>query len=249
MAMTPSPYSVLGVKKAMTTDEIKKVYRKLASKLHPDNQETGDEAKFKEVQEAWEIIEDPKRRARYDSTGRTDEDKLTDENIREFFESVMKTAIDAPDPATGLFAPVTQENILLKIKEGIRKSRTKIERDIAESKRKMKKAQRLRKQIKRKRSKDEGIDFVSEVLLEQEALHLKDFRTHTDALALVDKSVEILGFYDFEADSKPEGHDSEPASRRLGNGLLISERPRRSDRSQGDQEIIDHFRNSPRKDF
>ena len=45
-------YEVLGVSKSATKDEIKSAYRKLAKVYHPDNKQTGDEAKFKEIQEA-----------------------------------------------------------------------------------------------------------------------------------------------------------------------------------------------------
>jgi len=62
-------YEVLGVSKTATKDEIKSAYRKLAKKYHPDNKETGDEAKFKEVQEAYDILYDDQKRAAYDQFG------------------------------------------------------------------------------------------------------------------------------------------------------------------------------------
>ena len=62
-------YEVLGVNKSASKDEIKSAYRKLAKKYHPDNQETGDEAKFKEVQEAYDILYDDQKRSTYDQFG------------------------------------------------------------------------------------------------------------------------------------------------------------------------------------
>lgn len=62
-------YEVLGVNKSASKDEIKSSYRKLAKKYHPDNKETGDEAKFKEVQEAYDILYDDQKRSAYDQFG------------------------------------------------------------------------------------------------------------------------------------------------------------------------------------
>jgi curved DNA-binding protein len=65
------PYSVLGVAKTASAEEIKKAYRKLAKKLHPD-MNPGDkkaEERFKEVSSAFEILGDPKRRSLYDEFG------------------------------------------------------------------------------------------------------------------------------------------------------------------------------------
>jgi len=58
-------YSILGVHKNSDQSEIKKAYKKLASKYHPDK--GGDEAKFKELQQAYETLGDPQKRAEYDN--------------------------------------------------------------------------------------------------------------------------------------------------------------------------------------
>jgi molecular chaperone DnaJ len=61
-------YEVLGVGKSASADEIKKAFRRQAIQYHPDK-EGGDEAKFKEVNEAYEVLKDPSKRQRYDQFG------------------------------------------------------------------------------------------------------------------------------------------------------------------------------------
>ena len=64
-------YEILGVDKHAAVDEIKRAYRKLAHKYHPDKNQ-GDkeyEEKFKEASEAYAVLSDPKKRATYDQFG------------------------------------------------------------------------------------------------------------------------------------------------------------------------------------
>ena len=63
-------YEILGVSKTASQDEIKKAYRTLAKKYHPDlNKEPGAEEKFKEINEAYETLSDEQKRAQYDQFG------------------------------------------------------------------------------------------------------------------------------------------------------------------------------------
>src|SRR6187401_3233842 len=62
-------YETLGVAKNASAEEIKKAYRKLAREHHPDS--GGDEAKFKEVQGAYDVLSDAEKRSQYDQFGST----------------------------------------------------------------------------------------------------------------------------------------------------------------------------------
>lgn len=62
-----SYYDILGVKKSASADEIKKAFRRLARKHHPDA--GGDEETFKEINEAYEVLSDPEKKKQYDTFG------------------------------------------------------------------------------------------------------------------------------------------------------------------------------------
>jgi len=66
--MNKDYYETLGVSKSASKDEIKKAFHKLAHKLHPDKN-GGDDAKFKEVNQAYQTLSDDTKRAQYDQFG------------------------------------------------------------------------------------------------------------------------------------------------------------------------------------
>jgi molecular chaperone DnaJ len=75
-------YEVLGVPRTASQDEIKKAFRQLAKKYHPDK--GGDPEKFKEIAEAYEVLSDPDKRAQYDRFGPVGPEQRFDFDLRDF---------------------------------------------------------------------------------------------------------------------------------------------------------------------
>jgi DnaJ-class molecular chaperone len=59
-------YEILQVSSSAEHETIQRIFRMLAQRYHPDNKDTGDERRFREIQEAYAVLTDPEKRARYD---------------------------------------------------------------------------------------------------------------------------------------------------------------------------------------
>jgi curved DNA-binding protein CbpA len=122
-------YAILGVERNATQEEITKAFRKQVKRHHPDR--GGDRELFEKIQHAHEILNDPEKRAHYDQTGDTSNDRrdTSDKQIIEMLHSLlMQTILEltAKDGAWGGAATpaVTQNNLLevmkAKLLQGIR---------------------------------------------------------------------------------------------------------------------------------
>ena len=79
-------YDVLGISKSSSRNEIKKAYHKMAMEHHPDKNGDGD--KFREIQEAYEILKDPEKRKSYDLHGKVGHDAT---GIPDIFQQMFRT--------------------------------------------------------------------------------------------------------------------------------------------------------------
>ena len=96
-------YEVLQVSDVAEPETINRVYRMLAQRYHPDNRETGNEARFREITEAYHILSNPEKRAQYDATNekrrrdrwRVVSEGATSENNFELEQAVRLTVLEA----------------------------------------------------------------------------------------------------------------------------------------------------------
>jgi molecular chaperone DnaJ len=102
----PSHYETLGVPKGASADEIKKAYRKLARKYHPDANpgDAAAEAKFKEINEAHDVLSDPEKRKQYDTFGQSFRPGQGPTGFEGFDMRTATEGFDLGDLFGGLFA-------------------------------------------------------------------------------------------------------------------------------------------------
>jgi DnaJ-class molecular chaperone len=97
-------YKILGVEKSASKDEIKKAYRKLAQKFHPDK--GGDETKFKEIQSAYDVLSDDKKRSNYDRPEPSFEGSHHD-MMREMMRRAYEAGAGAYEQVFEVHAPIS----------------------------------------------------------------------------------------------------------------------------------------------
>jgi len=88
-------YSVLGVGKEATKEELKKAYKELAKKHHPDR--GGNEEEFKKISEAYEVLSDDERRLNYDQTGNYKKEVTFNDKVKGFVMQIIIPAIEDKD--------------------------------------------------------------------------------------------------------------------------------------------------------
>lgn len=118
-------YELLGVSRSATQDEIKRAYRRLARELHPDANpnDTAAEARFKQVAEAYEVLSDPQKRARYDrfgSSGARMADPFAGSGLGDLFDAFFNNAGARTDtgPQRGVDLEVVAELTLEDVVNG-----------------------------------------------------------------------------------------------------------------------------------
>lgn len=191
-----SLYETLGVEKDASPDTIKKAFRKLAMKHHPDR--GGDRATMQAVQLAYDVLMDADRRVRYDETGSTDSQPTTREKAAEALTQLVNQVIDLIDKGEGDDADFTDPLVIV---------RDQIHAAVKQQDEQRKKAERRiahrRKVLKRLRRKEgEGQDLLQAVLMG--AILTLEGEIHGLGMAdeLCHAALDILAEYGYEVEER-----------------------------------------------
>lgn len=182
--MKVNPYETLGISKEASPEDIKKAYRSRASKTHPDK-EGGSHEDFLAVQESYEILSDPERKERYDSTGETkpEEGASALSIILEIFSQVAETL----DPV--------HQDLVHEVRTFLKTKRKGVRSEV----------RNLRKQAKRwriigRKIKAPGHNPVKSMCRSQRASILQNYVQQRGIRKMIDTCLEMMRdwSYDFE---------------------------------------------------
>lgn len=193
-----SLYDILGVDPKAEYDEIKKVYRRLAKKYHPDrNSHLDDEGRaeaedcYKKIVEAWEVLSDGERRAAYDETGRTEafKDELFEKAVEQIGDTLQKVI-------TGIVAknlsPATTDVMGIMLADFKRESEACVE-----TKGKLKKTLAVIEGMSGRFTSEGQDNILNHVLSEQKELVLSDIERMDDGVRLLQRCQDILKLHGY----------------------------------------------------
>lgn len=210
-----SPYEALGLNVDAGNAQIRAAYRKLSAIHHPDK-EGGDEEKFRQVKDAYDVLIDADRRARYDKTGRTDKSPVTPEAIRNVMSGMINGVIDHERPDGTTDDPVW-EDIKFKIIMSIKASRREVTLNLKQVDKRLSRAKKLASRFKA-RQDDDPVGKIFADRIEAMETQLQGLK---DALELSLATEKAFEEYDYEVGPDPEGQQEPgPTTRPLLSGSV-----------------------------
>lgn len=190
-------YSTLGVPNDATPAEIKAAYKRKAKETHPDA--GGDAEKFQQVTLAHRILSDDEKRARYDETGKADEDVDTLDSaalsiIGGLVEEVVQQIVTRDD--------LQFVDLAKQLRDRLKSQQAQAEENITQARKFEKKAVALRKRFKAKK----GPDYIGNMLDGKVATCRGAIRSGEDHLARLKRAAEILDDVDYAVDKRADAN-------------------------------------------
>lgn len=197
MAEEPTYYDDLGVKQDATPEEIKKAYKRKASKLHPDR-DGGDEDAFKRVQRAYMVLSNKKKKNRYDS-GEDEQHTPTArdqalQNLSVLFASIISNNIQM----------IEYVNIIETITHNIETNRAEPKRQIAKARKRLDKVNDAISRLKKK-NPDEALDLFGSVLQQEVTSCNHAIETAEEQLEIMRIMTEMANGYEYNYDQRDKG--------------------------------------------
>ena len=192
----PSFYDTLGVAVDATKAEIKKAFKRKASKAHPDR-EGGDKETFQALQKAYAILSDDRSRQKYDTDGNEGGDyvptpfELAMQNLSMLFTSIITENLDN----------IETVDIIKTIEENVKKNRMPQQAIIKKMEKKLAKLANAKAKLKRKRKKrKDGPDLFEHIIGTQEQDANRNITTAKEQLEMMDMMLEMAHEYEYDFD-------------------------------------------------
>jgi DnaJ-class molecular chaperone len=181
-------YAVLGLGRDATADEIKRNFRRLAAKWHPDKPD-GNEQKFREIEEAYRVLSDPQDRAYYDHHGAGPEKHERNENAQLYamLAATLATVITQTEDVTAI-------DLIAEMRKVIMRGQQELDRQIADVHKSMRKFDIARKRIK---SRTEENVLVATLKSQIDGMQ-HELKKGDELRALGVKGLQILDDYEYD---------------------------------------------------
>jgi len=191
-------YDILGVNKEASKDQIKKAYRKKASKLHPDK--GGDEKEFKQLAKAYNILSDDQQRAYYNKIGKEKEtetiENMAISNLMKMFASKLEEIISNAGKFT--------YDIIGRMKDAIKMTAPKFDQNVNDLKTDIKTLKRLKKKFKHKKKKITPANIFEGIINQSIQQKENEIELHKREKKINKMMLKILDEYEFDVDKAEE---------------------------------------------
>jgi curved DNA-binding protein CbpA len=214
--MSDNLYEVLGVDPTASQKAIQSAFRKRSKEAHPD--QGGNSEEFDKLKQAYEVLKDPSRRARYDRTGRADEVKVTPQAIQALIDNTVRAMVMA-ERDDGTTDNPDWEDIRQKVLQTILNGRREAMTNHRRAQKKVARLDKIASKFKSKTKEDPLGDAFAALRKEL----VDEVNRYEDGIELNRKTEEVFRSYDYDVGPRPEGQFSLGPTFRLSGSSSSSD--------------------------